>query len=263
MHRPRSVLVQLLRMSVLALSCATGCTAARLSGPSPTYTADPGTPRVVVLEPFFESAQWRTSTKSEQVQVYGGYGSYAAVPQTVTVTRQIAEKPIYARPESLAREHQEVLSAVQRLRPSWRVTSTGGLSAVTGPVNLVRVVVGEVDVVGSDRTLKTLSFAFGFVLPPLFLLNTQPVQETHRVYGQLSRYEGDARTFAERRLKYPTQPDFAIDTRGLTPLSRAFGLDVDFVEGVLASEESRGSTLQSGFAQRLAVAVVALVEEQG
>jgi hypothetical protein len=53
-----------------------------------------------------------------------------------------------------------------------------------------------------------------------------------------------------------------VDTRGLPTTTRRFGLELVYEEGVLAREDARDPVLVSGFAQRLAVAVVALVEEQ-
>ncbi|MFZ5472052.1 MAG: hypothetical protein ACOZIN_21695 [Myxococcota bacterium] len=234
------------------------CATARLTSPLPLTPADMGQRRVVVLEPFFESAPWELATRSEHVQVYGAYG----VPQDVVVTQQVAQKPVYARVSSLSTEHRLVLAEVRRLRPSWEVLSTGTLGELSGPATLVRVVVGEVETVESNRALKNLACAFGVILPPLLLLQLQPVQETHRVHGWLTRYEGEASDFAARRLRYPSQPDFAVDTRGFTPLPRAFGLDLSFEEGVLGPQDAREEVLVQGFSQRLAAAVVAIVEEQ-
>ena len=240
-----------------ALLAASGCATARLVGPAPATAPDPGGARVVVVEPFFENAEWRLTTRTERAQVYGVYG-----PQDVTVSRQVAEKAVYARVESLAAEHAAVIGAVQRLRPSWRVLSPGALPPVEGPVTLVRVVVGEAETVGSDRALKNLACAFGVVLPPLWLVLLDPVHETQRINGRLVRFDAEAPEVRARLLRYPTQPDFAVDTRGLAPLERAFGYELELEEGALASEASRDPVLVQAFAARLAAGVVAIVEER-
>ncbi len=61
-------------------------------------------------------------------------------------------------------------------------------------------------------------------------------------------------------VRYPTQPDFAVDARGMTYQQQPYGLDLEYEEGVLASETSREPVLVSGFVQRLSMAVIALVE---
>lgn len=240
-----------------ALLLTTGCATAKLVGPNPIVPPDPGERRVVVLEPFFESAEWRTTVKTEHASLVGPYGR----PQDVVIQRQVVEKPLYARVQSLAAEHQAVLAEVQKLRPSWQVTSTGGMSALSGPVTVVRTIVGEMEVVESNRALKNLACGFGVVIWPLLLFNLSPVRETHRVYGVLERFDAEADSLRPRLLRYPTQPDFAVDTRGLEPLRRSYGLDLTFEEGVLASEAEREPVLLGGFAQRLAAAVIAIVEE--
>jgi len=243
---------------VLGVALFPGCTAAHLLGPAPFTAPDPGGARVVVVEPFFEDADWQTSTLIEHGLVQGGlYG-----PREIAVTQSVAQKPLFAQVASLAAEHRAVVSWVQKLRPSWRVLAPGALPAVEGPVTLVRVVVGEAELVGSDRAAKSLAFGFGFLLPPLWLMNLYPVRETQRVHGRLVRYDADALALRPRLLRYPTQPDFAVDTRGLPPLERRFGLDLDYEEGVLATETSREPVLIEAFARRLAAAVVAIAEER-
>src|SRR5207253_2372687 len=83
---------------------------------------------------------------------------------------------------------------VQRGRPSWRVTSAGGVPALSGPVSLVRTVIGRVQVVETNRSFKNLACAFGILIPPLLLLAISPVREDQRVEGSLVRYETDAET---------------------------------------------------------------------
>lgn len=244
-------------MTAAALLLTTSCATAKLVGQKPEVPPDPLLRRVVVIEPFFESAEWKTTLKSEHASLIGPYGRM----QDVVIQRQVVEKPLYARVPSLAAEHQAVLAEVQRLRPSWQVTSTGGMSALSGPVTVIRTIVGEMEVVESNRAFKTLACGFGVVLWPLLLFSFSPVRETHRVYGALERFDADADSLKGRLIRYPTQPDFAVDTRQIEPLRRPFGLDVAFEEGVLASEENREAVLVEGFARRLAAAVVAIVEE--
>ncbi|MBI3185669.1 MAG: hypothetical protein HYZ28_26315 [Myxococcales bacterium] len=244
--------------AALSLAFLAGCTAARLTGPEPFTPADPGQRVVVVVEPFFESAQWEISLRAERATVFGPYGA----PQEVTLTREVAEKHLFARVASLTEEQRQVIAEVQKLRPSWQVTSTGGLPALFGPVTLVRVVVGELETVASDRALKSLAFGFGILIPPLLLIDLDPVHETQRVHGAVTRYEAEAEELKQRLLRYPTQPDYAVDTRKLNPLVRPYGLDLELQEGVLAAAADREVVLLSGFARRLAAAVVAIVEER-
>jgi hypothetical protein len=245
-------------IALLSFTSLTGCATARIVGAEPVTVPDPGGVRVVVIEPFFETADWQVTTRTEQGQAYGQFG----VPQDVTVTRQVAEKPVYARIPSLAEEQRQVLMEIQKLRPTWRVISTGALPAVDGPMTLVRTVISGVDTVESDRALKNLACGFGIILPPLLLLNLSPVHETQRINGGLVRFDTDAATVRARLLRYPTQPDFAVDTRGLDPHGQAFGLDVAFEEGVMAREDTRDPVVVGAFSRKLAAAVVALVEEQ-
>ncbi len=241
-----------------AVALWAGCATPRLVGKEPRLAPDPGVARVVVVEPFFENAEWQTSTRTERATVVAG--PYGAHP--VDVSRQVAEKPLYARVDSLAAEQREVIRQVQRQRPSWRVLSPSGLAGVEGPVTVVRTVVGETETVGSNRAEKTLALGFGILLPPLLLFELEPVRETQRVHGQLRRYDADAALVRSRLLRYPTQPDSAVDTRGLAALDHAFGLDLELEEGVLASDAAREPVLIVGFARKLAAAVVAIAEEQ-
>ncbi len=242
----------------LALFGSLGCATARLVGPEPVTSPDPGLQRVVTIEPFFETADWEVTTQTERGQVMSQFG----VPHDVTLTRQVAEKPIFARVPSLADEQRQVIAEVQRLRPAWRVVSTGALPAIEGPITLVRTVVGNVETVESDRALKSLALGFGILIPPLLLVNVSPVHETLRVNGGLVRIDTDAATARARLLRYPTQPDYAVDTRGLPAHSQGFGLDLSFEEGVLADQAARDPVLLGGFSRKLASAVIAIVEEQ-
>ncbi len=245
----------------------TGCATAQLAGEPIYCPPDPGRPRVVVLEPFFETAEWTTTVKTELATVMGtnpgfGMGGGASpFARDVAVQRTITDKTLFAKVTALAEEHRAVLAEVQRLRPSWRVTSTGGAPAITGPVSLVRVIINDSELIETDRGLKNLAFGFGLVILPLQLINISPVHETVRVYGGLNRFEVEAQSLPGRYVRYPSQPDYAINTLDLPAIERRFGLDVAYTEGLLANETPREMVLIHGFAFRLAAAIVALVEE--
>jgi hypothetical protein len=212
---------------------------------------------VVVVEPFFEDAEWLTKTRLDQEQVITSTGQIG----TVTVERQYAEKPVFARLEELANEQRGVIAELRRLRPTWHVLSTGELPAVSGPVSVIRVIVGPGEIAGSNRPLKSLACGFGFILPPLWIFSfATPVEEVQRVNGQLQRFDADAGDVRARLLRYPTQPDFAVDTRGLPPATLPYAIDLEYEEGIFAPEKSREPVLVSGFIQRLAAAAVVLVE---
>jgi len=98
------------------------------------------------------------------------------------------------------------------------------------------------------------------LLPPLWIFSFTPVEEVQRVHGQMQRFEADAADVRARLLRYPTQPDFAVDTRGLIPTNLPYALDLEYEEGIFASEKDREPVLVSGFIQRLAAATVVLVE---
>ncbi|HME91819.1 MAG TPA: hypothetical protein VKE49_10370 [Myxococcaceae bacterium] len=246
------------------------CSTARLRPPPPINVADSGGQRLVIVEPFFEASEWKLSTRTEHATVYGpgygppgygpGYGPGYAGPRDVTIYRDIAEKPVYARVPTLAQEQRGVIGGVQRLRPRWRVTSTSELMSATGPVTLIRVIVGEPEILESNRSLKTIAFAFGIIIWPLLLVQITPVSETQRVHGMMIRFDAEAAELRPKLLRYPTQPDFAVDTRGMVYRQQPFGLDLEYQEGVLASESSREPVLVSGFVERLSTAVVALAE---
>lgn len=268
-----------MRLLLFITLLTTGCATATLAGDRAVFTADPGQRRVVVLEPFFETAEWRTRMRTERVQVMGspygsglgGGGFYGGgtlgtnalgMPTDVTVQRPVTEKPVYAQVASLSILHGKVLEAVRRARPSWEVVSTSASPSLQGPVTLVRLVVHDAEQLESNRAFKNLAFAFGLVLLPLQLVHLTPVSETDRIYGALSRYLTEGEALRSRLVRYPTQPDFAIDARGLpAPLERRFGLDVTYEEGLFADEAPRNGVLLQGFAEKIAAGVVALVEE--
>lgn len=255
------------------LLCSSGCATAQLAQERAFFPPDPGVQRTVVLEPLFELANWQTTTRTEYARVVGnpfgstgmlGYGSgfgSSAYPTTVAVTREVREKPLFARTEVMTEIHRRLLNEVQRRRPAWRVTSTSGTSALRGDVTVVRTIIEGNQTAASDRALKNLALGFGFVIWPLELIHIDPVHETVRVMGLVERFNAPAELLGQRLVRYPTQPDFAVNLSGLTPLRRPFGLDVSYTEGILASEYPRTLVLLDGFVDRLASAVIALVEE--
>ncbi len=255
-----------MKPAVLAVLLTTGCATAHLTGPVPITAPDPGVARIIVLEPFFETAEWKTTVLTETATMMGGstvLGPTTGSPfaNDVTVQRVITEKPLFAKVPMLAEEQRQVLAEVQRLRPNWRVTSTGGAGILTGPVTLVRVIVGDAEMEESNRSLKNLAFGFGLLIWPLLLATISPVQETQRIFGVLNRYTLDAEQLKSRLVRYPSQPDFAVNTANLPPFERSFGLDLSYEEGLLANELPRENLLIRGFSFKLASAIVALVEE--
>jgi hypothetical protein len=261
---------------VLWVVVASGCATARLVGQAPGCPRDPGIPRTLVLEPLFEVAEWQAGSKTEYARVVspvlGGsdaLGLWAAhastagsgAPTTIAISRQVREKPLFAQAPILSELHRRLFVSIQRLRPSWRVTSTSAVPTLAGPVRLVRTVISSSATVASDRAGKSLAFGFGLLLWPLQLYAARPVQETVLVGGTLERYEADASALPARLVRYPSQPDAAVSTVGMAPLRRAFDLEVEYEEGLLADEGPRTSVLLEGFVQRLAVAIVAIAEE--
>jgi hypothetical protein len=257
-----------MKPAVLALLLTTGCATAHLAGQVPVTAPDPGHERVVVVEPFFETAEWKTTVKTEIATVMGGspgvgisVGIGSPFAQDVAVQHTVSEKPLFAKVAVLAEEHRQVLAEIQRLRPNWRVTSTSGAEVLSGPVTLVRVIVGDAELVESNRAMKNLAFGFGLLIWPLLLATITPVEETQRVYGVLDRYILDAAELKSRLVRYPTQPDFAVNAINLPADEREFGLDLTYQEGLLANEGPRENVLIRGFSLKLASAIVALVEE--
>lgn len=253
----------------LMLALLSGCATAKLVGDRAFTPEDPQIERTVVIEPFFELAELKTSTRTEYASLGSGYGNpgfmggtpFNSAPSTVAITRQIQEKPFFAKPGTLVELQHRLLAEVQRRRPSWRVTSTGGSQLLKGQVTVVRTIIDGDALVASDRTLKNLAFAFGLVILPLQFININPVEETVRVYGAVERYGVDASTLPGRLVKYPSQPDYAVNLANVEPLRREFGLDINYVEGLLADERPRPAVLIDGFIDRMASATIALVEE--
>ena len=267
------------RRAALCLLAASslGCNPAVLTGPPPpAIPLQTPPPLTVVIEPFFDTSGWKTETHLEPLLTpngttvgfgsgygpYGPYGAYGSAfgpyPDEVAITVQV--KNVFNRVDILAQEHAQVLSSVSRMRPKWRVESTAALQSLDGPVTLVRVVVGESEVIASDRSYKKTAFIFGIFIPPLLLLQIGGVDESQRVFGLLDRYQADALQLRPRLLRYQTQPDFAVDTRGLPPTAQPFGIELSYNEGVNASATARDTVLVQGFIERLATAIVALVE---
>ncbi len=262
-----------LRFSVvLVLALASGCATARRVD-QPAFTPeDPRVERTVVIEPLFELAELQTSTRTEYAQLsstpysmsgFGfGMGSRFNGPgDTVVVAREVKEKPFFARPPTLVEVQARVLREVQARRPSWRVSSTGGAALLKGDVTVVRTLIHGNEIVATDRTLKNLAFGFGLLIWPLQLVNLSPVEETMRVFGLLERFAVDSNGLSMRLVKYPSQPDYAVNLAGVKSLRREFGLDITYEEGLLADEHPRAGVLVDGFVDRLASAVIALVEE--
>lgn len=233
-------------LAVLCAAAAAACAPTRILNP-PQVRAEPAAaPATVVLEPFFEDASWtyrRELVETTRVDATGRW-----VP--VQVERYVAEKPVLARADSLALEHVQTLEAIRRLRPTWRVVSTGDLPALSGAASLVRVVVGRSAPAGGNRfLLSTLPFLWGL-----------EVDEVLDVHGLLARYQADSEVLRLRLTTAAAPGALAVDTTGLVGRSRGFLFDLRYGEGVFAHLSSRERALISGFAERLAVAVVALVE---
>ena len=251
----------------LRLMLSAGCATARLAGEPAFSPPDRGVPRTLVLEPFFETAEWTTTVKTELATVMGGSPGFGTTfggspfSRDIAVQRVVADKPVFAKVQALASEHRLVLAELLRRRPSWRVTSTGGVKELTGQATLIRVIINDSELVESDRGLKNLAFGFGLIILPLQLINISPVHETVRVYGSLDRFDVDSAGLPGRLVRYPSQPDYAVNTNNLPANERRFGLDVAYTEGLLANETPRDGVLIEGFAQRLAAAIIALVEE--
>jgi hypothetical protein len=255
----------------LSFVLMTACTAARINQAASAYPEDPGVVRGVVLEPFFEVAEWKTTTRTEFARVdnvspfAGAFQSTSpfqmnSVNQVpVTITAQ--EKPLFARVDMLSRLHDLVIRLVQQRRPNWKVTSTSGGATLAGPLTLVRTIISQNERVESDRALKNAALAFGFFIPPLQLVHLDPVHETERLTGLIEKTPTDANFIKSRMVKYSTQPDAAVNLSQVELAGREFALDVAYIEGILADEKPRAQTLLEGFSDLLATAVIALVEE--
>lgn len=272
-----------------------GCATARLVGDRPPMAPiEAGPPRVVVIEPLFDRAEWKTTTTTEVldpstrpdlptmpgltpapnpfVSQSGAFvatsppgafsSSGSAGRQTVTVSRTVTEKPLFARPQTLAAIHERLLPVLRLLRPHWTFVAPGLAPTLTREAVVVRTVIDGDELVQSDRPLKNAAFAFGLVLLPLQILAAFPVEETQRVSGQLEKVSLDPKALAQRLVKHSSQPDFAVNLSGLPPRRQPFALDVEYEEGLFADESPRPSVLIDGFVERLAWAIVTFVEEE-
>lgn len=267
---------RLIRTTVLTLLSVPllHCSAARLVSRPVAIPPDPKEARWVVIEPLFEDADWQEKTLVETLHNMGGLSPFSGMspygggfggynddyPTDVQVYRRVSEKPAYAQVPALAEEQRRIIQEVHRLRPSWQVLSTGDLPAVTGPVTVVRTILGPNDVVGSNRALKSLCFGFGLVIWPLLIYDFWPVDESLRVQGTLQRIDADAADVRARLLRYPTQPDFAVDARGLPTRSGNFAIEIEYEEGLFANEQQRPPAIIRGVAEQLAGEVVKLIE---
>jgi hypothetical protein len=230
------------------------CAAARVVGPPVVIPPERGQTQAVVLEPFFETAEWKTEVSRTQ-------NAWTTMGRPVIREVVTTRKPMLTEVDALSEEYRQVLAHLKRLRPNWQVVTTSGVATVDGPVTVVRVIIETHQTIGTNRPLKNAAFSFGLLIWPLQIYNFWPVTETERIYGILERYATDSNTVKTRLIRYASQPDAAFNASGLTPLKRDFGLDVTYEEGLLANETPRKGALIGGFSERLASAVVALVEE--
>lgn len=235
-----------------------------------------GPPRVVVIEPLFERAEWRSSTHTEFVDPSVAMGAserfsplaptvipgQPTTPSPVLATRTTIEKPLFGRPAVLAAIHERLLPAVAALRPHWTVVAPGAAPTIKRDAVVIRTVLDGNEVVESDRSLKNAAFAFGLVLLPLQIITAFPVEETQRISGQLEKASLEPLALQQRLVKYATQPDYAINLSGLKARRQPFALDVQYEEGLFADETPRPAVLVEGFVQRLAYAIVTFVEEE-
>lgn len=246
-------------LPLFVFSCAT----ARVVGPPVVIPPESSQVKSVVLEPFFETAEWKTEVSRTQSDWSNmGQRGWSAMGRPMVIRETVTtRKPVLAEVDALSEEYRLVLAHLKRLRPTWQIVTTSGVATVEGPVTVVRVVIDTHQTIGTNRPLKNAAFSFGLLIWPLQIYNFWPVTETERIYGILERYATDSATVKTRLIRYATQPDAAFNASGLTPLKREFGLDVTYEEGLLANEGPRKGALIGGFSERLASAVVALVEE--
>lgn len=231
-----------------------------------------GPPRIVVIEPLFERAEWKTSTRTEFVDAVTGSSTLASpigqsvsplgASQPVVVTQTTTQKPLFGRPSILAAIHERLLPAVAALRPHWTIVAPGAAPTITRNAVVIRTVLDGNEVVESDRPLKNAAFAFGLVILPLQIFTAFPVEETQRISGQLEKVAIEPKALQQRLVKYATQPDFAVNLSGLRSRRQPFALDVQYEEGLFADETPRPAVLVEGFVERLAYAIVTLVEEE-
>jgi hypothetical protein len=238
-----------LAAAALAL-CTAGCAPSRIVQRRPQPQPQPAAERLtVVLEPFFENADpfYRRDLEERWVTDSVGRTQRQYVQVEVPVT------PFLAKPQSLQKEHQLALAAIHKLRPTWQVVSTEDLPPLSGLVVLVRTVVGKTVPAGSDR----------WVVSTIPLLWASFITEALNVDGVLARYLVDADKLRDRVLRYPAQPDYAVDTTGLEGQSQPFTFDLEYQEQVFTDPKTHDAALLGGFADRLAEAAVALVEGSG
>lgn len=245
---------------VCALHCL-GCATAHLIGErAPRDAIEAGPPRVVVIEPLFDRAEWKTSIRTDIIDTSTPGSLMPQAP--VVVTQTVTEKPLFARPPIMVAIHERLLPAIAALRPHWTVLAPGAAPTVTRNAVVVRTIIDKNEIVQSDRTLKNTAFAFGLVLLPLQILAAFPVEETERVSGLLEKVSVDPKALQQRLVKYATQPDFAVNFTGLLPKRQPFALDVEYEEGLFADETPRPGVLVEGFVEKLAFAIVSFIEEE-
>jgi hypothetical protein len=229
---------------------AAGCAPARVVQRRPPPQSLPAAEHLtVVLEPFFENADpfYRRDLQERWVTDSVGRTERQYVQVEVPVT------PFLAKRQSLQKEHQLALAAIRKLRPTWVVVSTEDLPPLSGLVVLVRTVVGKTVPAGSDR----------WVVSTIPLLWASWITEALNVDGVLARYLVDVDKLRDRVLRYPAQPDYAVDTTGLEGRSQPFTFDLEYQEQVFTDPKTHDAALLVGFTDRLAEAVVALVEGSG
>lgn len=236
--------------AVAAAAGSQGCAPSRIVQRRPPPQPRPAAEHLtVVLEPFFENADplYRRDLQERWVTDSVGRTERQYVQVEVPVT------PFLAKPQSLQKEHQLALEAVRKLRPTWQVVSTADLPPLQGLVVLVRTVVGKTVPAGSDR----------WVVSTIPLLWASNITEAVNVDGVLARYLVDVDKLRDRVLRYPAQPDYAVDTTGLEGQSQPFTFDLEYQEQVFTDPKTHDAALLGGFADRLAEAMVALVEGSG
>ncbi len=238
-----------------------GCATAHLVGErSPGHVSEAGPPRIVVIEPLLDRAEWKAPTRTDVVD--GSSPGSASGQAPVVITRTVTPKPMFARPPIMVAIHEQLLPAIAALRPHWTVLAPGAAPPAPREVVVVRTVIDKNELVQSDRTLKNTAFAFGLVLLPLQILAAFPVEETERVSGLLEKVTLDPKALQQRLVRYATQPDFAVNFTGLEPKRQPFALDVEYEEGLFADESPRPGVLVEGFVEKLAFAIVSLIEEE-
>ncbi len=234
-------------LAAVALAASWGCAPSKIVRRGPAVLPNPAAEHLtVVLEPFFENAEpfYKRDLEERFVTDSLGRTSRQYVQVEVPVT------PFLAKQASLQKEHQLALEAIRKLRPTWQVVSTADLPPLQGLVVMVRTVVGKSTPAGSDR----------WVISTLPVLWAATITETLNVDGVLARYLVDADKLRDRILRYPAQPDFAVDTTGLEGQQQPFTFDLEYREQVFTDPKTHDAALIGGFADRLAEAVVALVE---